>query len=45
MSEATNHRMRSRRSLAALSYLVMPVSGLVIRYVTDSAERDAFHTL
>ncbi|QLH77953.1 hypothetical protein HZS55_11880 [Halosimplex rubrum] len=45
MSEAADQRARSRRTLAALSYLAMPVSGLVIRYVTDPAERDPFHTL
>jgi uncharacterized membrane protein len=45
MSEATNRRLRNRRTLAALSYLAMPVSGLVVRYVTEPAERDAFHTL
>jgi len=45
MSEAADRRLRNRRTLAALSYLAMPVSGLVVRYVTEPAERDAFHTL
>ncbi|MFC7138891.1 hypothetical protein ACFQMA_03450 [Halosimplex aquaticum] len=34
-----------RRRLAALSYLLMPVSGLVVRYATDPGERDEFHAL
>jgi uncharacterized membrane protein len=45
MSESADRRLRNRRTLAALSYLAMPVSGLVVRYVTDPAERDEFHTL
>jgi len=45
MSEPADRWLRNRRTLAALSYLAMPVSGLVIRYLTEPAERDAFHTL
>ena len=45
MSESADRRTRSRHTLAALSYLAMPVSGLIVRYVTDPSERDEFHTL
>ncbi|WP_459192428.1 hypothetical protein [Halosimplex sp. J119] len=34
-----------RRRLAALSYLAMPVSGLLVRYTTEPSERDEFHAL